>query len=102
MSKLTEKPTSVNLTTIAHDTVQTYREEYPKSNILISAPDEVVVTIHKTVLTRILEELVDNAVTHNDASDPQVAVTVEQEAMGTVVLSVADNGSGIPDREHKF
>jgi PAS domain S-box-containing protein len=101
MSNLTE-PTSVDLTTVVRDIVQTYRQEYPDSNMSISAPDEVVVTTHKTVFTRILEELVDNAVTHNDASDPQVAVTVEKAATETVALSVADNGPGIPDREQQI
>ena len=47
-----------------------------------------------------LDNVLDNAVEHNDAATPRVEVTAEPEA-GTdrVTLSVVDNGPGLPETE---
>ena len=45
----------------------------------------------------VIEELLDNAVRHNDQPTPEVEVTVaETEATDTALIEVADNGPGIP------
>ncbi|MFB6127971.1 MAG: sensor histidine kinase [Halolamina sp.] len=40
--------------------------------------------------------LLENAIEHNDAPEPTVRVAVEPDHDGEVVVSVRDNGSGIP------
>ena len=58
-------------------------------------PDSAVVTANGGVRS-VVDNLLENAVEHNDADDPQVAVVVTAGA-GVVRLTVADNGPGIPD-----
>ncbi|RXK49292.1 hybrid sensor histidine kinase/response regulator [Halorientalis pallida] len=48
------------------------------------------------LLRSVVGNLLSNAVRHNDSDDPTVWVTVE-EAADDVILSVADDGPGIPD-----
>lgn len=45
-----------------------------------------------------LEELVENAATHNDASEPQVDITA-RALENRIELTVTDNGPGIPPHE---
>jgi signal transduction histidine kinase len=49
-------------------------------------------------LGTVLKILVENAVEHNDASEPFVRVTATAE-LHTVVVTVTDNGPGIPEDE---
>ena len=48
-----------------------------------------------------LEHVLDNAVEHNDATDPRVSITVipPRSEADTVDIVIADNGPGIPDQE---
>jgi signal transduction histidine kinase len=102
MTDSTDTPDSVDLTAVARDVAQNYRHEYPTSEISLTCPNELVVTAHRTVITGILEELVDNAITHSDASAPRVEITIREGDGSTVELSVADNGPGIPEREQQI
>lgn len=58
-------------------------------------PESAVVTANDGIRS-VIDNLLENAVEHNDAADPhvEVAVTVAAE---TVRLAVTDNGPGIPD-----
>ena len=58
-------------------------------------PESAVVTANDGIRS-VIDNLLENAVEHNDAADPhvEVAVTVGAE---TVRLAVTDNGPGIPD-----
>ena len=48
------------------------------------------------LLRSVVGNLLSNAVRHNDSDDPTVWVTVEEDD-GDVIVSVADDGPGIPD-----
>lgn len=97
MAAITDTPETVDITAVARDVAQTYRREHPTSEISVICPDELHVTTHRTLLARILEELVDNALTHSDRSVPQVEISVHESEDSGVKLAVADNGPGIPD-----
>jgi len=53
-----------------------------------------------------INELDNNAVTHNECSDLEITLRIEQSKMGSdtewVDIIVEDNGSGIPSSERKI
>ncbi|MFW6045628.1 MAG: sensor histidine kinase, partial [Natronomonas sp.] len=49
-------------------------------------------------LPRAIEELVENAIIHNDRRTPSVTITVEA-GDEMVRITIADDGPGIPDEE---
>ncbi|MFC7060153.1 ATP-binding protein [Halovenus salina] len=102
MAAITDTPEPADVTAVARDVAQTYRREHPTSDISVTCPDELRVTTHRTLLARVLEELVDNALTHSDRSDPQVEISVHENDGSAVELVVADNGPGIPERERQI
>ncbi len=71
--------------------------EHREAKIAVECPDDVAV--HATTqLHQAVEELVTNAVVHNDSQSPNVTVAVDRtdEAVG---IEVADNGPRIPEME---
>jgi signal transduction histidine kinase len=58
-------------------------------------PDSAVVTANDGIRS-VVDNLLENAVEHNDADDPWVATSV-RVAADTVVFTVTDNGPGIPE-----
>ncbi|QIB74090.1 PAS domain S-box protein [Halogeometricum borinquense] len=60
-------------------------------------PDVVVVA--DDLLPQVFENVLSNAVQHNDKAVPRVSVSVEQRGDGAVAVRIADNGPGIPDEE---
>lgn len=60
-------------------------------------PDRASVTANAG-LRSVVDNLLENAVEHNDADDPRVHVAVETNTE-TARLIVADNGPGIPDEQ---
>lgn len=60
-------------------------------------PDRAPVTANAG-LRSVVDNLLENAVEHNDADDPRVHVAVETSTE-TARLIVADNGPGIPDEQ---
>ena len=58
-------------------------------------PDSAVVSANDGVQS-VVDNLIENAVEHNDADDPRVAVAVTA-GYDFVRLTVTDNGPGIPD-----
>ena len=73
--------------------------DYPDATIQCDAAD---VWVECTVgLVPAIENLVENAITHNDAPSPTVAVEVTETADG-VRFTVADDGPGIPTSEQRI
>ncbi|SDK36892.1 ATP-binding protein [Natronorubrum texcoconense] len=68
-------------------------------DVATSIPDTAFVRADD-LLARIFANLLSNAVEHNDAETPAVAVTVDTMSE-TVRIEIADNGPGIPDSEQE-
>jgi signal transduction histidine kinase len=76
-----------------------YRRAYPDVTWRFAAPMSAAALVAgEESVDSALENLLDNAVEHNDADDPVVTVTVEADDR-QIRLTVADNGSGIPELE---
>ena len=91
---------SVNLAEIAGEVVELYdaaAEEYGSSLIMVG-DREVMVTGDRDLIFDAVANVVDNALKHGRAAG-QVVVASENVS-GVPVISVADNGPGIPSGQH--
>ena len=79
--------------------VATVADEWPEVDLSVSIPNELVVTAHPAIDST-FEELIANAVAHNDHENLRVEVTTSIDD-GKARIQVADNGPGISefDRE---
>lgn len=80
---------------------ETYDDRYPNVTVRTPATPNVAVTGDERLEVAI-DELAENAVVHNDATEPVVTLKVAPEAHANqnwVDIIVADNGPGIPAHE---
>ncbi|RXK51843.1 histidine kinase N-terminal 7TM domain-containing protein [Halorientalis pallida] len=77
--------------------VQDARDRYPVAEITLELPAELDVGVDPAIAIA-LDELLANAVEHNDHDDPTVNVLVRDEG-DVAVLEVADDGPGIDPHE---
>jgi signal transduction histidine kinase len=101
MTARTEAPRPVDLAAVATGVVERHRDPDSAAAVTLRAPDELVVTTHRSVVERVLSELVENALTHAGEA-PAVVVAVDQHPDGAVELTVADDGPGVPERERRL
>lgn len=91
-----ERLEAVELCGILRDVADTAQESFPEADITLgSLPDDVRVDAD-LMLEEVFENLVVNAVVHNDVEAPEVALDVAADD-DSVSVSVSDNGPGIPD-----
>lgn len=98
--------TSVDICEVLESTVPQFAREYPEVSFEVTAPESAHVRA-VSLIDGAIEELVENAVEHNDARTPRVEITVTWAQHGavvngdgkTLVLRVSDNGPGIPENE---
>lgn len=77
--------------------VSTVTSDYPDTTVTLDCPEDVVV--HATTqFGHAIEELLTNAIVHNDSPSPEVTITVSHTEE-TVRIDVADNGPPIPEVE---
>ena len=84
----------VDLTEVLDREVASFRETHD-ATVDVDVPETCVVEAD-TLLRYVFENLLRNAVQHNDAAVPHVEVTVTTTDH-TVTVRIADNGPGIPD-----
>jgi len=75
------------------------RHRYPDATVTLSLPDGDPIPVTVVGLTVAVEEAVENAVKHNDATKPTVHVRVERRSDGWIAVEITDDGPGIPDHE---
>jgi signal transduction histidine kinase len=98
MTDSVSAPSAVDIAAVAHEVAATARDDYPDSSISVTAPERLQLTSYRTVVRRLMTELVENAIVHSD--DPaRVEIEVGTTADDIPQLRIADNGPGIPDRE---
>jgi signal transduction histidine kinase len=91
--------TSTHLPTVVDEVVEAVTEQYPAVETNVDVPD-VTLEIDRGLCRYALEQLVENAVEHNDTEQPRVVVNGAVTATGPRI-TVADNGPGIPAAERE-
>lgn len=84
---------AVNLTDTARAQLDRARQNHDATFHTDLEPDVTVATT--PFVSAAIENLLTNAVTHNDAPDPEVRLTVERRGDDGIV-TISDNGPGIP------
>lgn len=87
----------VDLTATLDRLVGSVRDANPDVDVSLAAPDQCVIEADRW-LEAAFELVLENAVAHNDATRPSVAVTVRRTDGGATVR-IADDGPGIPQDE---
>ncbi|MEE9166092.1 MAG: HAMP domain-containing sensor histidine kinase [Candidatus Neomarinimicrobiota bacterium] len=94
----------VDLKDLISGTVDYFRRRIPQTskNIVLNVNEEKSVTVRGTpvLLTWVLENIVKNAIDSIDKPTGEVSIGVAQQGM-KAVISVRDNGKGIPKRDWK-
>lgn len=94
---------TVDVASAVGDVVATVGARYPDAEIRDVTPEgnANVEAVAPAAFDWILEELLVNAVEHNDRETPRVVVAVGTTAEA-VVVTVEDNGPGLPRVEHEL
>ena len=85
----------IDISEVIASEVDAARSTHPDAEFVVDVPSGVTV-LGTPLVPHLFENLFENAVKHNDAETPEVAVTVTREDSSAHVV-VADNGPGIPD-----
>ncbi|WP_302082742.1 PAS domain-containing sensor histidine kinase [Salinibaculum rarum] len=91
-----ETPSQQDIAGLVRDVAADVQGRFPDTTVDVDTPEECV-AYASGELRRAVTELVENAAEHNDADDPWVGITLEQNE--TIRLVVEDNGPGIPEGE---
>ncbi|MFQ3476025.1 PAS domain-containing protein [Halonotius sp. F2-221B] len=89
---------AASLAAIGEAVIEEYRSEYPDATLSVDIDNSLRAPVNEQVLAHVLDNLVENAIVHNDAPTPVVTVGARATDDG-VEVSVADNGPGIPNTE---
>lgn len=93
----TQSTIEQNISRVLRRTVDQVQIDYPDAAITATIPDGVRADASPK-FDRAIEELLVNAIVHNDGDKPTIDVTLHELAEG-IEITVADNGPGIPDPE---
>ncbi|WP_367996660.1 PAS domain-containing sensor histidine kinase [Haloferax volcanii] len=91
----------VRVDDVLSDIKRTYERRYPDATIRLR-PGEQTVLASAHSLSLALDELVQNAIVHNDEDDPVVTVASRRISGERVEITVEDNGPGIPQTEREI
>ncbi|UPM43085.1 ATP-binding protein [Halocatena salina] len=80
--------------------IEQANDDYPDADVrLDSCVDGQIPVIANDRIDVALENIIENAVEHNDSDQPAVSITVSNKISDFVSIEIADNGPGIPKRE---
>lgn len=92
---------SFNLSTLVQEEVDRSRQNYPNNHFnTVFQKDEIKIDADKTGVVSILNNLVENAVKYS-AADTAIDICLESDQKDAI-LSIKDNGLGIPPAERQL
>lgn len=86
---------AIGLDDVVRSAVDRARRSYPEAAFRVDVPADLRVRADE-LLEAVFENLLANAVEHNDSETPHVSITAESDGR-TVAVRVADDGPGIPE-----
>lgn len=95
--------TTFDASAVLEDQLDRLRADWPEATLDIEIPSSASVVAHE-LLPYALENLLENALEHNDSDDPAVRVDVSRASgchPDRLLLTIADNGPGLPELERK-
>jgi PAS domain S-box-containing protein len=102
MTETTESPEPIDLSDVVSTVADGLRTDDRPGNISVECPDEVLISSHRSVIRQVLQELVGNSLEHASADSPHVEISVRETSDGTVEITIADDGPGLPEREREI
>jgi PAS domain S-box-containing protein len=87
-----ESLSAIRLDQYVEQAVSRARQEY--TDTVFDCETQPIQVIGSRAVTEMLDELIENAVEHNDSATPRVEVSIEPAAEA-VTVTVADNGPGV-------
>lgn len=91
----------IGLSEMLESCVADARDRYPAAEIELTDRTDGLDVIATDRIDHLFEHLLTNAVEHNDAKHPRVEILVECD-WNEVTVSVADDGSGLPDKQRRI
>lgn len=94
-------PEPTNVAAVVRDAVADVRASYPDVTFDVDAPPECRALTHNS-LAVVLDAMFGVLLTHNERDAPRIEVTVQSvtdDEGDHVIVSVTDNGSGLPEHE---
>lgn len=95
--------TTINLKRVIRERVDRLQREFGNAEIRTTVPESASTMAHE-LFPYALDNILDNALEHNDAENPLVEITVSTggtSVCGQMTVSVADNGPGLPEVEQE-
>lgn len=90
--------TGIDVDPLFETVAATFEDRYPRARIDVEGSG-VTVLGNEAGLRQAIEELVENAIEHSDREHPTVTLRAEAFHAGDALVSVADDGPGIPEME---
>lgn len=100
---LTETESSteqINVTELLKSQVATLKEDYPNATFTVNTDSPVIVTA-TPLLDSAFDNLLSNAIEHNDSPNPEIQVDIDipSDNPDYAAIRISDNGPGIPEQE---
>jgi len=89
----------VDCSSALHRIVGTFERRYPRATVTTALPESLFVRADSR-LCHALEQVIENAIVHNDLESPNVEIVARRvEQPDCARIQIIDDGPGIPDEE---
>jgi PAS domain S-box-containing protein len=96
----TETDGPIDLTEVLHRCIDRAQNTYPDADIQTELREDIQVCANDQI-DSVFDNVIQNAIEHNDSDTPLVSITVTTDDPEFVTIEISDDGPGIPDRERK-